>query len=566
MSDVPPPEPPPPPPRATVRSKVDRHWRLSLIWAIPIVSALIGGWLFWHTLEQRGPLIHITFDNAEGLIAGQSYVKHKDVEMGVVQRVVLSRDLQHVVVTVRMNREAEPLLTDRTKFWVVKPRFFAGAISGLETLVSGSYIEILPSRKPGKPERDFTGLETPPVLQSDVPGKTFLLHASRIGSISLGSPVFYRDLDVGEVLGWDIGDMARSVTVHVFVRAPYDKYVHDDSRFWNASGATVSLGPNGVQLQLESLRALVLGGIAFETPDDGNAFPISPNLHEFPLYQDKLAADTASYAQRIPCLAYLNGSVSGLAPQAPVTLHGLRVGEVDSVNLQYDKHIDNVVVPVRFELEPGRIAGLKLASGKDLDAQMRELVKRGLRVSLESTNLITGQKQLAIALYPGAPPATLRKQDGAYVIPVLPGGSDGDLSSAAGALLSKLNAIPFDQIGRNLNGLLAGANGLVNDSELKQSITSLHATLTQTQTLVHRLNDASTPLVKELPGMAKQLNTAVTRLNGLVGSLDEGYGGGSDLHNQLARLLAQLNETAQSFRALADLLQRHPEALIRGRR
>lgn len=566
MNDQPQQQPPGSPPNATLRSKVDRRWRLSLIWAIPVVTLALGIWLAWHTLESRGPLIHITFEGAEGLVAGQSQVKHKDVDMGVVQKIALSRNLQHVVVTVRMNEQAEPLLNSNTKFWVVKPRFFAGAVSGLETLVSGSYIEMLPSTKPGVPTHHFTGLETPPVLQSDVPGKTFLLHASRIGSLSLGSPVFFRDLDVGEVLGWDIGNMARSVTVHAFVRAPYDKYVHDDSRFWNASGATVSLGPNGVQLKLESLRALALGGIAFETPDEGEGSPVSANLHEFPLYQDKQAAETASYAQRIPCIAYLAGSASGLSPQASVTLHGLRIGEVESVMLQYDKQDDNVVVPVHFDLEPGRIAGLKLATGKGLDAQMSDLIQRGLRVRLESTNLITGQKQLAIALYPHAPPAKLEKLDGAYVIPMAPGGDSGDLSGSATELLGKLNSIPFDQIGHNLNALIAGASGLVNNSGLQKSVASLQSTLGELKTMVHRLNTASAPLAKDLPGMAKQLDTAVKRMNNLMLSLQRGYGTGSDLHNQTARLLAQLNETAQSFRAFADLLQRQPEALIRGRR
>ena len=560
------PQAPGPPPHATVKSKVDRHWRLSLIWAIPIVTAVLGAWLAWHTVASRGPLIHITFESAEGLVAGQSHVKHKDVDMGLVQTIRLNKDLQHVDVTVRMNREAEPLLTDKTKFWVVKPRFFAGAISGLETLVSGSYIEMLPSPKPGQPARDFAGLETPPVLQTDVPGKTFLLHAPRIGSISLGSPVFFRDLEVGEVLGWDIGDMARSVTVHAFVRAPYDKYVHENSRFWNASGARISLGPNGVQLQLESLRAIVLGGIAFETPDEGKGSPVSKSQQEFPLYPDKQAADSANYAQRIPCVAYLTGSVSGLAAQAAVTLHGIRVGEVESVKLTYDKTIDDVVVPVHFDLEPGRISNLTLASGTKLDAQMRDLVRRGLRVKLESTNLITGQKQLSIALYPQAPAAKLKKQDGSYVIPVLSGGSIGDLSSSAGALLSKLDSIPFDQIGQNLNGLLAGANGLVNDTGLHKAVASLQTTLGELQTLVHGLNTASKPLMKDLPGMAKQLDAAVKNLNGLVTSLNQGYGSNSGLYNQAARLLAQLNDTAQSFRAFADLLQRHPEALVRGRR
>lgn len=561
------PQSPDSPPQATLRSRLDRRWRISLIWAIPVVTALVGIWLAWHTLSERGPVITITFESAEGLVAGQSHVKHKDVDMGLVQKVALSRDLQHVVVTVQMNAAAEPLLTAGAKFWVVKPRFFAGAISGLETLVSGSYIEMLPSRKGGGvPARHFTGLETPPVLQTDVPGKTFLLQAPRIGSISLGSPIFYRDLDVGEVLGWDIGNMAESVTVHVFVRAPYDKYVHDDSRFWNASGATVSLGANGVQLQLESLRALMLGGIAFETPDHGQNSPVAKADHGFPLYPSKEAAEASSYSQRIPCIAYFSSSVSGLAVGAPVVLHGIRIGQVDSINLRYDSDQDKVVVPVSFTLEPGRIQNLHLGGNGTMDAEISDLVQRGLRVQLESANLITGQKQLAVEFNPKAPAARMSKADGAYVIPAEGGASTSDLATSAATLLGKLDSIPFDQIGQNLSQLVAGANGLVNDSGLQQAMKALQGTLTATQTLVHRLGQASEPLVKELPGMAKQLSAAVTQMNTVLHSAQQGYGANSDLHNQATRLLAQLNDTARAFRAFADLLQRHPEALLRGRR
>src|SRR6185312_6230633 len=227
---------PPPTPSAVIRSKIERRRRLSLIWAIPVITALVAGWLVWKTWSERGPLITITFDSAEGVTADQSHVRHKDVDMGVVKKVALSKDLQHVIVTVQMNAEATPLLTDKARFWVVKPRFFAGSLSGLQTLISGAYIELLPSATGGTPKTEFVGLENPPVLQTDVPGRTFLLHASRIGSLNLGSPVLYRDLTVGEVLGWDVAEMAKSVTIHVFVREPFDRYVHDNSRFWNASG------------------------------------------------------------------------------------------------------------------------------------------------------------------------------------------------------------------------------------------------------------------------------------------------------------------------------------------
>ncbi|MBV8400304.1 MAG: MCE family protein, partial [Acetobacteraceae bacterium] len=318
-------------PTASVRSRVDRRRRISFIWIIPLVTVLIAAWLVWDTYARRGPTITITFDGAEGLQAGQSHVKHKDLDMGQVQSIVLTKDLQHVLVTVQMNREATPLVTDRAQFWVVRPRFSGANISGLSTLISGSYIELMPSAEGGKAERHFTGLENPPVLQSDIPGRTFLLKANRIGSVSPGSPIFYRDLSVGEVLGWDLGDMAETVTIHAFVRAPFDQYVHDDSRFWNASGVSLKLGPEGVSLQLESLQALLLGGIAFETPESARNSPASAANQSFELYANQEAANQALFRRRVAALAYFQGSVSGLAPGSPVTFQGLRVGEVTSV-------------------------------------------------------------------------------------------------------------------------------------------------------------------------------------------------------------------------------------------
>src|SRR4051812_3546552 len=263
--------------------------------------------------------------------------------MGVVQRIVLTPDRKRVQVTVRMTREAEPLLTQGTEFWVVRPRFFAGSISGLQTLVSGSYIDMSPGPEGATAKRDFTGLENPPVLLSDVPGRTFLLKAERLGSISLGSPVLFRDLDVGEVLGWDVGEMARSVTIHVFVRDPFDKYVRDASRFWNASGASVELGPTGLRFEAESLRAVLLGGIAFETPDDASAGAESGGDHTFTLFQTKEAADASVFKRSLPFVVNMTTSVSGLSAGSPVMLHGIKIGEVSSVALRYDRSTDAVV-------------------------------------------------------------------------------------------------------------------------------------------------------------------------------------------------------------------------------
>ena len=553
------------PPSAVVRSVLDRKRRLSLIWAIPVVTAVIGIWLAWQTLSERGPLITITFETAEGLQATQSHVRHKEVDMGVVQKIALTPDLRRVQVTVRMNKEAEPLLTGNAQFWVVRPRFFAGNISGLSTLFSGSYIDLLPSSEGGDAKRDFVGLENPPVLQSDVPGRTFLLNAGSIGSLNLGSPIMYRDLEVGEILGWDVGEMARNVTVHAFVRAPFDKYVHDNSRFWNASGASVQLGANGLQFQMESLRAVVLGAIAFETPDDPKITGESESNREFSLYQTKDAADASVFKRSVPFLANFTGSVAGLTAGSPVTLRGLKIGEVSSVSLVYDRAADNVIAPVHFTLEPDRIARLDLPTDGDLDTRMHDLVRRGLRVKLETASILTGSKQLAMDVFQTAPPAELRKQGMDYVVPVLGNGGGDDVATAAANLVNRLNDIPFESIGQNLNQTLAGVNALVNDKQLGDSVTALRATLASTQELVNNLNRGFSPVAKRLPAISDELEHTLTHTNKLLTSLDSGYGGNSAFSRDVSRLMLQLTDASRSIRVLADLLARHPEALIRGR-
>src|SRR6266481_10159453 len=284
-------------PRVMPHASTRRSRRVSAIWIIPLVAVAIGAWLAWDTLSKEGPTIKISFDSGEGLQAGQSQLKFKQIVSGTVKSLELALDNTHVVVTVATTREAKPLLTDRTIFWVVKARLFAGNVSGLETLLSGVYIGMLPAQ--GKPQHEFIGREDPPILQANVPGHVFLLKAKRLGSISLGSPVFYRDLNVGEVLGWDIADMAEYVTIRAFVRAPYDGYVRDQSRFWNASGISIKLGGAGIDVQMESLKALLLGGIAFETPKAEIHAAVTAENHIFPLFADRDAANAASYTRKI---------------------------------------------------------------------------------------------------------------------------------------------------------------------------------------------------------------------------------------------------------------------------
>ena len=274
------------------QARARRARRISVIWSIPLVAVLIGAWLAWDTLSKEGPTIEVSFKSGDGLQAGQSQLKYKDIVFGTVKSLRLSSDFTRVIVTVATTAQAKPLLTEGAVFWVVKPRLFAGNITGLDTLLSGSYVGMVPAETAGKPLREFTGQEDPPILAAHVPGRKFLLKSKRIGSISVGAPIFFRDLSVGEVLGWDLGDMAENVTIHAFIRAPYDTYVTDQTRFWNASGISVKLSGAGLDIQMELLRALLLGGVAFETPAaEAKHAAAAPANHAFPLFVDREKAD-----------------------------------------------------------------------------------------------------------------------------------------------------------------------------------------------------------------------------------------------------------------------------------
>ena len=548
-------------PHATTR----RSRRVSIIWIVPLVAVAIGAWLAWDTLSKEGPTIKVSFESGEGLQAGQSQLKYKDIVFGTVKSLTLTSDKTHVVATIATTHEAGPLLTEGTQFWVVKPRFFAGNISGIETLLSGSYVGMLPAEKGGKSEREFVGREDPPVLGTYVPGRTFLLKSKRIGSVSVGSPIFYRDLNVGEVLGWDIADMAEYVTIHAFVRAPYDSYVNEETRFWNASGISVKLAGAGVEVQMESLKALLLGGVAFETPEADVHMTETAENHVFPLFADRAAANAASYTRRIPVISYFPGSVSGLAPGSEVTMHGLQVGKVTEVRLTYDAAKDAVLAPVRYELEPERVIGVgKRVFNTDAES-MDALLKKGLRASLQSANLITGQQNVALEFDTDASPTEITMDGPDFVVPATEGAGFAGLTASATELLNKVNMMPFDQIGKELEGILKSVNDVAQGPQMKKALTELAGMIASAQNMAQNLNSGLSPAAKQLPEVAAGLQKTLANANKLVLSLDSGYGDNTKFNRDLERLLVQTNESLRSISALADLLARHPEALVKGR-
>jgi paraquat-inducible protein B len=544
-----------------------RRRRIPLVWIVPALTALIALWLAWDTYSKRGPTITIAFDSGDGLQAGQSQLKFKDVTMGTVKTIAVAPDFSKVLVTVETTREAEPLLSDKTIFWIVKPQLFAGNISGLDTLLSGSYIGMVPSTAKGKTERNFVGSPYPPILTTAIAGTTFALETKKLGAISLGSPIFYRGLDVGTVLGWDLADMARHVTIQAFVRAPFDKYVHDDSLFWNASGVSFKLGASGVEIQMESVKALLLGGLVFDTRPDTKA-PVSAADHHFPLYPNQEAAQSAGYGRLLNMVSNFSGSVAGLSVGADVTLRGLKIGEVTDVGLVFDPKTDRIVAPVHYRIEADRIAGAAAAAtaqGIPVGVVAGEMVRRGFRATLQAPSLITGQKIVAIEMMPDAPPAELTRDGDVFVVPSAESGGFDSITRSANELLSKINRIDFAAIGGSIAGLAKGLDDTINGPQVKKSLAALAATMTDMQDVAHKLDAGATPALARLPEISADLQETLAKANRLAGSVNSAYGNDSKFNRELERLLPQLNETARAFRALADLLARHPEALIKGR-
>lgn len=521
--------------------------RLSLIWLIPLVAVVIGGYLAWRTLAERGPLITITFLTADGITAGQTPVLHKAVTLGTVEGVRLAHDMSHVVVSVRMREDATPYLTNHARFWVVRPRLTAGSISGLETIVSGAYIEMDPGATRGRPERQFAGLEQPPGVRSDEPGRTYTLVANRLGSLSPGAPVFYRDLDVGEILTYDVGDGSGPVHIRVFVRAPFDKYVQKDTHFWNVSGFSVNVGPEGVHVQIASLQAVLAGGVGFDAPDGSKGEP-APAGTIFQLYSDYGAAQNAGFKDKLPFEAFFTSSVRGLGPGAPVVFLGIQVGTVNSVGLDFDASTGQAKARVRFDVEPERIGQMVQDGANSPEAVTRRLVAHGLRAQLSSANLLTGQLLVSLEFTPNATPAALAMDGNTIVLPSTNGGL-GSILASASDLAQKFDRLPLDELTANLNATLRSANGALSGVEQ----------------LARTTNQGVAPAMRRLPEITAELQGTLTGANRFLAQADRSYGGDSHLAHELDRAMTELADTARSIRQLADFLDRHPEALIRGR-
>ncbi|MFD2838326.1 MlaD family protein [Azotobacter vinelandii] len=330
------------------------RWRPQLVWLVPLVAALIGGWLAVKSILDRGPVIDIVFKSAEGLEAGKTKVKYKDVDIGLVTAVSLSRDLRQVLASAELVKDFQPHLVEDTRFWLVKPRISGGSVSGLGTVLSGAYIGV-DVGKSSRAQKTFAALEVPPVIQLDTPGREFVLRSADLGSLAMGSPVFFRRLQVGQVVGYQLDGNGRGVSLRLFVNAPYDRFVTDNSRFWNASGIDVKLGAGGIEVDTQSLASLLLGGVAFETPEESVALPGAAPDTPFELFADRARAMRNPERDVLKMVLLFDESLRGLETGAPVDFRGIAIGEVTAIRVELEPDSRRIVMPVEISLYPERL-------------------------------------------------------------------------------------------------------------------------------------------------------------------------------------------------------------------
>jgi paraquat-inducible protein B len=531
------------PPSSSTPTRPDvkaRKAKISLVWLVPIVAGLIGLSMVVHDFLNVGPKITVSFLTAEGLEAKKTQVKYKNVVIGVVTDINLSDDRTHVLATIELNNSATPFTSSDTQYWVVRPRIGAGGVSGVDTLLSGAFIGA-DAGNSGETKKDFTGLETPPPVTFGERGKRFKLHTDDLGSLDVGSPVYFRRIQVGQVVAYELAKDGKGVDIEIFISSPNDQYVLTDSRFWNASGVDVTLGASGLKVSTQSLTSIVSGGVAFREPKySPDAKPAEANA-TFQIFDDQATALAPPDGEPKYIRMRFNQSLRGLVVNAPVDFLGVNVGRVVSVDLDYDAKTGTFPGIVGAVIYPQRLGAanekLKETAGAGTEEEqttriLAGFVAHGLRAQVRTGNLLTGQLYVAMDFDPKAPKlANYDAKARPLEIPTVAGSFD-KLQEQLQAFVDKLGKLPIDELVGNLNGSL---------SELQKTMKAVNSDV--------------------IPQMRGTLQQAQKTLGTANDTLSEN----SPARVQLGQAMDEVQRTARSVRVLTDFLSRHPESLIRGR-
>jgi paraquat-inducible protein B len=515
--------------------------RLTLVWLAPVLAALIGGWIAARAVIDRGPTITVTFVDADGIEAGKTRVRYKNVDVGNVKLITLAPDLRTVNVTIEMAKFAQRLVVSDTRFWVVRPRLGASGVSGLGTILSGAYIgmDVGASRETA---REFTGLETPPVVEGGTAGKQFVLESQDLGSLGVGAPAYFHHIQVGQISSISLNPDGHGVTLKLFVTAPYDRFVTDDTRFWHASGVDIAVDSGGVRMQTESLTAILAGGVALETPPGSMVTAPASADSRFHLATNRDAAMKAPDRVVDQYILNFDESLRGLAPGAIVNFRGVDIGEVASLNVEYDRGQGKFRFPVLINVFPERIRS-RYREGSDrpqvgAHVLVADMIEHGFRAQLRTASLLTGQLYIALDFFPRSPRMAPRPELTPMPLPTIPGNLE-ELQDAIVSVAHKLDQMPLAKIGqdaddalRSLSQALSSANGLLGKVQ-SDILPGAKSTLTQAELTLAQAQQAVAPE--------------------------------TSLQNDLHTTLTSVSRAADSIRVLADYLDKHPEALLRGK-
>jgi paraquat-inducible protein B len=523
--------------------------RWNVVWVVPIIALLIGGWMVWQHLTSHGPVATVSFETADGITAGTTEVRCRSVRVGFVKSVELADDLNSVDVLLQMDPEARDLLRYGSRFWVVRPRVSGTDISGLGTLLTGAYIELDPGRG-AVGVLDFVGLEKPPATSGSIPGLRLQLLADQAASLVAGSPVYYRGFEIGRIEGVRLDTEGRQVVYNAFIREDYRGLIRKNTRFWNTSGIDVTAGVDGFKVRTPSFQAMFSGGVQCAVPGEMEPGEPAPDDEVFTLYPGESEAMNTPFEPNLRLLLLFDHSVRGLKVGAPVEFRGMPIGRVADISFEYLKGDDDMRVPVLVEIDTRQLLLDRDEDDKEADTRyLAQAVSEGLRASLRTASLITGALYVDLDYYPEAEPEELAKVGDLAVIPTISAGL-AQLEGKLTAILDKIEGLKIDEMVASFT--TAADTTTATITEARQVVVELEATAVA---LRKTLED---PSVKELPAeMTKTLESLQTSIASI--------GPEGAVQGDLLRTLEEMRAALRSMTTLANALEEKPNSLLFGR-
>lgn len=534
----------------------------SLVWLLPLLTLIIGGWLIIKTLVDQGPEITISFKNVEGIEAGKTKIKYKDLEVGIVDGISFSKDFSKVILTASLSADVKGFLRRDSRFWVVKPRLSLRGVSGLDTLVSGAYIELEPGQ--GASWRKFIGLDAPPVIKANVEGSRFTLITKKLGSIDASSPIYYQGILVGEVLGYELTNDNKNIFIHAFIKAPFNELVRGNSQFWNVSGIDMAVSSEGINVSTESLLSIMFGGISFDTPTSLDSSASDVDGLVFTLYASHHEIKQKSFVEKVVFIAFFEGSIRGLEIGAPVELQGIKIGHVADIRLEFDPRDTSFHLPVLLEIEPQRVISRDKSIASSPVKIVEILKERGLRAQLKTGSLLTGQLFVDFVMRPDTELRLLSNDQRYPELPTIPGNL-AQMAISVKHILAKLEKVEIEKIFSDLQDILQGTNHLVNSPELQGSISELNESVRLFKQVLGKLDPKMDSISNNLDQAINSGNLALEKSHQTLGLLNKLLKPNSPMQYRMNRMMSEMSETARSIRTLVDLLERNPDAIIYGK-